>query len=38
LEAGQAVLAHGVDRGLDADEVLRSGGGERDLTGASASH
>jgi uncharacterized protein (DUF427 family) len=35
LEPGQAVLAHGADRGLDTDEILRSAG-ERDPSGASA--
>jgi uncharacterized protein (DUF427 family) len=29
LEPGQTVIAHGVDRGLDTDEVLRAPGGAR---------
>jgi hypothetical protein len=27
LEPGQTVVAHGVDRGLDPDEILRAGTG-----------
>ena len=27
LEPGQTVIPHGVDRGLDADEILRRGDG-----------
>jgi uncharacterized protein (DUF427 family) len=34
LEPGQAVIAHGVDRGLDVDEILHSGG-RRDANGSS---